>query len=42
MLSAPGEYGRKLELSGEVWFDPRLKDLNESSFRTLLGRFELL
>lgn len=42
MLSVPGEDGRKPELSGEVLFDPRLNALKESSFRTLLGRFELL
>lgn len=42
MRSVPDEDGRKPELSGEVLLDPRLNALKESSFLTLLGRFEVL
>lgn len=42
MLSVLGEDGRKLELSAEVLFEPRLSARKERRFRTLLGRFEPL
>lgn len=42
MLSVPGEAGRKLELSGDALFEPRLSALKERRFRTLLGRFAFL